>query len=191
MRERPILFSGPMVKAILEGRKTMTRRVIKPQSNVSDYRPIGVSEVGVKKACPYGEPGDRLRVNETWATEKGYDKTSPSKLPKVNRPRIHYLADGPKPSWAGRTRSPRFMVKWASRITLEITGVRVERAQDITEADARAEGFKDVFDGKTFFPVGHFFKTTWDSLNAKRGYGWDANPWVWVIEFKRVEGAGA
>lgn len=208
MRERPIPFSAPMVRAIIEGRKMMTRRVIKPQpadltpgwswkylpteDRIAAYSPEGACGGSDIVHCPYGAPGDRLRVNESWATEKRYDKTSPSKLPRQNKPRIWHLADGPKPSWAGRTRSSRFMVKWASRITLEITAVRVERVQDISAHDAILEGV--IVEGAGMLDACDIasqalekFRALWDSLNAKRGFGWATNPFVRVISFKRVK----
>lgn len=177
MKERPILFSGPMVRAILDGRKTMTRRVIK---NVPEILMTGkaIPELmgAYKKAwvttCPYGQPGDRLWVREKWAC-----------LDPTKRTRVLYAVDrGPKDYlW----HSPIFMPRWASRLTREITAVRVERVQDITEEDAWAEGFNDD-DG--YSSARMWFMNIWDSINAKRGYGWDANPWVWVISFKRIRG---
>lgn len=182
MKERPILFSGEMVRAILDGRKTQTRRVVKQRGDCS----------GSVEQCPYGQPGERLWVRETWATE-GTDETSTLPLQfKADR------SDWPKCSkWRPSIHMPR----WASRITLEIESVRVERLQKITEEDAKAEGTRDdalvhyyCEEGTDDDPIGNHrcnwryaFSRLWESINAKRGFGWDANPWVWVITFRRVE----
>jgi len=195
MKERPILFSGPMVQAILDGRKTMTRRVCKYQPSVS-VRKAG-SMWGIKGgdalwhfghkivSCPYGQPGDRLWVRETFGvcTFCG----------KVGAYRATPTGECGDACWAcNRTiekwKPPIFMPRWASRITLEITAVRVERLKDITVEDAQAEGVTPLGvegDGRRWRAA---FRELWDSLNLKRGYGWDANPWVWVLSFKRVKG---
>jgi len=195
MKERPILFSGPMVQAILGGRKTMTRRVIKfPYIEIRDdgilaseyhdpgtERPSGLCH---KVTCPYGQPGDKLWVRETWMpfTEQGCPVGA-----TIYRATDHPEPDGDSPL---RWNPPIFMPKSASRITLEITAVRVERVQDISEMDTYAEGrsLNETMDPVTR-PGAAWFRALWDSLNAKRGYGWDANPWVWVLSFKRVKGA--
>jgi hypothetical protein len=189
MKERPILFSGPMVLAILEGRKTMTRRVIR-DFPVAGYRWSGFiiessrDDIGkativpernmpymaqgqIKVRCPYGEPGDRLWVRETWAPDAGD---------------ILFKADlGADDAKAIKWRPSIFIPRSASRLFLEVAAVRVERVQDITEEEAKAEGVRDTMSNRYLFSV------LWDSINAKRGYGWDANPWVWVVEFKRVK----
>lgn len=182
MKERPILFSGPMVRAILAGRKTMTRRVMKPQPDYELVRPVVDRKTGEVHAycdpeptglkCPYGVPGDRLWVRECWGPCEGG---------------VCYRADeGPKvvPD-DGRWHPSIHMPRWASRITLEVTDVRVERVQDITPAACASEGFDFVVtDG--LMPRGQFAKL-WDALNSKRGFGWEANPWVWVVDFRRTE----
>ncbi|MHB8053650.1 MAG: ASCH domain-containing protein [Candidatus Aminicenantales bacterium] len=209
MKTRPIIFSAEMILAILDNRKGQTRRLIKPQPTWIESSgrwcwdiPSAKIHAGCCKSVVTAsrewweyltadqfpcQPGDRMWVREVFSTSTSVSQDSwkrrKSVVYKANEGREHGVLNNV--SW----KSPLFMPRWASRITLEITGVRVERVQDIGEAHASAEGFKDVFDGKTFFPAGHFFKTTWDSLNAKRGFGWDANPWVWVISFKRIEGA--
>jgi len=177
--ERQIIFSGEMVRAILEGRKTQTRRVIKPQ-------PIDKLWMAV---CPYGERGWRLWVRESWR---------PADLGRVpgERQPIQYRADeatlerhyhvAPAAYFPGEAkwRPSIHMPRWASRITLEVVAVRVERVQDIREDDAFAEG---ICGGDWLGdPVGEFAKL-WDTLNQSRGFGWSVNPWVWVIEFKRVQ----
>lgn len=185
MKERPILFSGEMVRAILDGRKTQTRRVIKPQP------PESVSEGYTTYFCPYGIPGDRLWVRETFAPRLDVDP-----ITELARARHYamYKADGGDPHdpmhWHPYDKwiPSIFMPRWASRITLEITNVRVERVQDISVSECRAEGIPQAsFSSQTDrdAQVHGEFMQLWDSINAKRGYSWESNPWVWVIEFKR------
>ena len=210
-KERPILFSAAMVLATLEGRKTQTRMVIKPQpkSKNTDAYPDRYNH-GPEWAfwlpdnrmteeqtwkCPYGEPGDRLWVRETWihgGFERGGDMLT------------LYRADGDHElvkRWKPSISMPRCL----SRIMLEITGVRVERVQEITHDGALAEGIqkRDLQVGNKFNLVTHYvafpekdgglhsavaaFEMLWDSANAKRGFGWDENPWVWVVEFRKCE----
>lgn len=188
MKERGILMSGPMVRAILEGRKTQTRRAIKAE--------IGVAN-GEWLKCQYGKPGDRLWVRETWAPCIG-GPCEPSNP-------VLYRADQFEHYDELRWRPSIFMPRWASRITLEITGVRVERLQDLSESDALAEGIyaaksgrlggtKEVetWDGRNFFyhPDTHAarfdYSSLWDSINGKK-HPWASNPWVWVIEFTRIQ----
>ena len=180
MKERPIIFYGPMVEAILDGRKTQTRRIVKPQPGDGMINVLRYNRSDWP--CPYGQPGDRLWVRETWGINPndyyGCDE-------KDRKNFVHYRADSSfEPRW--KWRPSIHMPRWASRLTLEITGVRVERLQKMVELDLISEGFQDHFDGKTFYPAGYFFKETWNSLNSKRGYGWDTNPWVWIVEFKRI-----
>ena len=173
IRERPIIFSGEMVRAILDGRKTQTRRVIKPQR---DY------------CCLYGKPGDRLWVRETWCLGDDLDGNEA----------IYFRADAPPGDYIW---SPSIhMHREASRITLEVTDVRVERVQEISADDAEAEGIPTHVVEHTFRKCYRgageraakrieYFSRLWDNLNAKRGYGWDANPWVWVVAFRRHTGS--
>jgi hypothetical protein len=183
VRERPILFSSPMVRAILEGRKTQTRRVIGNGTAEDIYRRWADPEQSpqvVRLACRYGQPGDLLWVRETWATDD--DKT------------FWYRADGETYNAGLPWRPSIHMPRAASRITLEIVSVRVERVQDISREDARAEGLTWV--APTWGIPGianswngdprESFKALWNDINAKRGHGWDSNPWVWVVEFKRL-----
>ena len=177
MKERPILFSGPMVRAILDGRKTMTRRVVKPQSLIiSGHPPRSIRQ------CPYGAPGDRLWVRETFAHLTHNDTGEGEGY--------IYRADG----WDDdvKWKPSIFMPRWASRITLEITDVRVERLQDITNGDAITEGVwtispnkgRDYMDGgSTICPCG-LFRSLWEKINGRES--WDNNPWVWVIEFRKI-----
>ena len=163
MTERPILFSAPMVRAILDGNKTQTRRVVKLKP---DYMETFLRLPNKVACCPYGQPGGRLWVRETF-------EDCESALHSC----VLYRADGGTPGtkWTPSIHMPR----WASRITLEITGVRVERLQDISEEDAISEG--------TPFPCGGWvggYQKLWESIHGPGS--WDLNPWVWVVEFKRV-----
>lgn len=208
MKERPILFSGEMVRAILEGRKTQTRRVIKPQPHaiikdwpyVDDPHEVVDEATGrVKKVysdermnrfvrplkCPYGTVGDRLWARETFMVKAG----------KSGKPCLFYKANGPADfypdelAYFAETWKPSIhMPRGYSRITLEIVNVRVELVQAISYADATAEGFDCGYaagPGKRYCDVSPFVKK-WNEINAKRGHGWNANPWVWVIEFNRL-----
>lgn len=200
MKERPILMSAPMVRALLAGMKTQTRRVVKPQPPrdcESVYAPFakdpnnwqGVCAddlIGWYGRCPYGVPGDRLWARETWT---GADDPA-------HKHAVHYRADGER---ACRWRPSIFMPRWASRLMLEVVNVRVERVQEINEPDAIAEGVQFVKEhspdhrryaapaGQETWSTAHdAFAWVWHRLNAKRGYGWDKNPWVWCLTFKRV-----
>lgn len=183
-RERPILFSGPMVRAILEGRKTQTRRMVKPQpepfmQHMECHRD-GTCEVGesidapnyYQIHCPYGAVGDRLWVRETFCACEMGDLG----------PAVRYRAD--RTDWGKwrKWKPSTFMPRWASRITLEITGVRVERLHSISWEDCYAEGItaKDVDIG---LPNAAFLGL-WESINGRKSA--EANPWVWVIEFRKV-----
>jgi hypothetical protein len=228
MKERPIPFTAEMVRAILEGRKTQTRRVIRPQPRLQLFdRGSCWSEGGVSADtqtiwnCPYGQPGDRLWVKETFVLERYEDEPkSPSDRPlhhhkpedrdfdwaeeywllpyyKATDPApelVYDDCDEPKCRWI----SSRFMPKWASRIWLEIVNIRVERVQEIGLHDLLAEGVEDIYlsyRGASSWEHKELatkqfrakYEILWNSLNAKRGYGWDVNPWVWVIEFKIVD----
>ena len=193
MKERPILFSGPMVRAILDGRKTQTRRPIRSLRHPYGHLlgPEGVArEFNAKTEsirCPLGQPGDRLWVRETWtktqfgkAVYKADSKDSDGFVwPSV-------AADVDDVLWRPSIHMPR----WASRITLEITRVWVERVQDITEEDAMKEGcIRELKpDGSVGWGAGlvearDAFRDLWQSI-----YGtWDANPWVWAVEFRRTK----
>lgn len=229
MKERPILFSGAMVRALLDGRKTQTRRVVKPQPPggtayvIVDEDPFGkgalcINSLGVDgrggpipgeidawRTCPYGTIGDRLWVRETFFDNNPGER---------DMEQVFYRADGEPdfdgesitrdgPGWTPSIHMPR----WASRLTLEITGVRVERVQDISEADARAEGIYECVSGFWWYdprtqndlhrdrptPEGFTggavgaYRDLWDSINGARpGCSWADNPFVWVLEFRRV-----
>jgi hypothetical protein len=188
MIERPILFSGPMVKAILEGRKTQTRRVLKsPDPCCYDPRPFPKQY----------EVGMRLWVRETWQPIwKEYNKP-PASTHEPEGWNINYVATGGVKEYHDEDRGITyrcipsiFMPRWASRITLEVVNVRVERIQEISHDDVLCEG--TPLEGQ-FAPRKQqltipqiVFSHRWDALNGKRGFGWEKNPWVWVVEFKRV-----
>lgn len=239
MKERPVLMSGPMVRACLReiDPKTQTRRVVLPlpPAETIDFAHIGdtlwacIGNNGPNRTCPYGTPGDRLWVKETFASSQSHI--------------VAYRADGECGAWIGdgdggrfwnrhggvmhksvpvRDESWRgqsfglakfggkwkpsiFMPRSLSRLTLEVTEVRVERLQAISEADAMAEGACVHENPACRLGVGRYmyayepgnhsrweldvqtaYRKLWDSLNAKRGFGWDVNPWVWVVAFNRV-----
>jgi hypothetical protein len=198
MKERPILFSAAMVQAILDGRKTQTRRVVKPQPEISEHgnlkgewllRPLDglllpkLQDIAIH--CPYGQPGDRLWVRETWAPHDEHT------MRQKNASECYYRADDETSfSTDGKWRPSIHMPRWASRITLEVTGVCVERLQAISWGDAIAEGIRDPRRAAwRVDPVEGCvakYRELWDSLNASRGAGWDVNPWVWVVEFRRL-----
>lgn len=189
MAEHPILFSAPMIRAILDGRKTVTRRIVKLDDGGcikrrgKRWHPDDPNAV---LGCPYGQAGDTLWVRETWAVPHRFDGIPPSFIAPTDR--AHY---GATEDLGGLLKRPSiFMPRWASRITLRIKSVRVERLQDITEDDAMAEGCSTVVEPDGSVTCGRrktAFRELWDSLNAKRGAGWNVNPFVWRVEFERVE----
>lgn len=212
VRERPILFSGEMVRAILDGRKTQTRRVLNlarggwsvrlAESDGRADQPANLRQVAC--GCPHGQPGDRLWVRETFS--KHVRLSDPHYLPADYPDEAMgawYWADGnPEHGDWTKPKPSIHMPRWASRLTLEITDVRVGRLQEISGQDVVAEGVKcptnhghwhnddyDAFLEEEERLAVEAYRGLWDSLNAKRGYGWDVNPFVWVIEFKRVEAA--
>lgn len=197
MKEHPAIFSTEMIPKILDKQKTMTRRAA-GLKEINEYPDLwvwfGYDNSGrysfrfkpgdriLSIRCPYGQVGDRLWVRETWAAPKEYDALSPVGL--WDKPKIWYLADGIKPIWAGKTRSSLFLPRWASRILLEITEVRVERLNQITPEDCLREGLTLNYQpANALTPRFHLL---WDSLNAKGGHGWDKNDWVWVIGFTLI-----
>lgn len=194
MKSRPILFSGTMVRAILDGRKTQTRRVVKgapvyvtpfigrDNQPTHEFGLHYTHERVINKHvhCPYGQPGDRLWVRETWGVVCGAGR------------RTVYRADGdpmqafyPGESIPMKWTPSIHMPRWASRLTLEVVNVRVERLQAISEADARAEGFAaDSPDAPFIVTARDAFRHKW--LDLYGAESWNANPWVWVVKFKRV-----
>ena len=217
MKERPILFSAPMVRAILAGSKTQTRRVVKPQPDFlgsmgDPTTPFKTFDFGLhgRIECPYGEPGDRLYVREAWRTLDELDPHSGGRISEMCLDAgyltpwapIQYEADKEQRNWQhvgtpphleapkpGRYRHGRFMPRWASRILLEVVSVRVERLNDISAEDCIAEG---AAGGHGAIPKYDYaatphehYRHVWKSINGPGS--WDANPWVWVVEFKRVQ----
>lgn len=213
-----------MVPPVLADTKTQTRRIMSPQpSHWSHYiqpmwgtsPPPNPVEFGEKwlwrevgpdypddtsddRRCPYGQPGDRLWVREAWRTVESLDEIRPSML--ADRVPIRYEADGfvrgKLRESTGRYRHARFMPRWISRITLEVTNVRCERLHDITDADAKAEGVEPLPFERKLYPSKHAatvtewshraaFQLLWESINGAES--WRSNPWVWVVEFKRLE----
>lgn len=192
MKERPILFSGAMVHAILQGHKTQTRRVVKskhsPFTDWQHWQPALGMERGFyfinenghhHIKCPYGQTGDRLWVRETWAASEHWDSDA-GRTVRV----LSYKATSKNPSFKGWKPSIH-MRRADSRITLEITGVRVERLQDIREEDARAEGVTIRSETQYDGIAKDYFFALWESVHGL--HSWAKNPWVWVISFKRVE----
>lgn len=193
MTERPILFSAPMVRAILDGTKTQTRRVVKPCKDLGIGCELAPCELaGEVNAGDYSnaryQPGDRLWVRETFLIPDARASNFPPWVYAAD----YTEADRPCTRWKPSIHMPRA----ASRITLEVTGVRVERLQDISEADAIAEGIEPTMPnpghwnwrdyliegGQTHAVLS--YKTLWESINGPDS--WDLNPWVWVVEFQRV-----
>lgn len=168
--EHPILFSAPMVQAILEGRKTQTRRTVKGDPLLLLLSGHSAEEV-LNDKIPYGNPGDRLWVRETWT--KWRHKFGEDFL---------YRADFENGKNGHIWKPSIHMPRVASRITLLITGIRVERLHDITEADAVAEGCQSGGDWGCAPTIQ--FEKLWESINGRES--WDENPWVWVIEFKKL-----
>jgi len=201
MKERPIIITGNRPRLILDGIKTMTRRVIKPQPlntqitvkyiDHSDYWQFGRGEYDQSAhcvRCPYGQVGDRLWVRETWATENRYNHLKPSEVPRTAK--IWYLADEQyDPFVMGIIRPSIFMCYWMSRARLEITELRAERLQEISLEDIQAEGCEPPDWHISGLARKYYdnFTRIWDSLNAKHGYGWDLNKWVWVISSKVIK----
>lgn len=232
-KQRPILFSGPMVRAILDGRKSVTRRVVKPQP-VDDHdaepgsivwhygelrrcrEPYGFQErltgrlvAEARVPCPYGQPGDLLYVREKtqlqfideayWTRYAADHEGDP--IDDMDDVTLSWVENAKwttaEPGVSVTPWRPSILVpKSLARIWLRVTDVSVERVQDITETDARAEGVEPVACEPASIVFGTWkarhryrdaFADLWDSLNAKRGYPWESNPWVWRVAFERVE----
>ncbi|MBX4136342.1 hypothetical protein K1567_10460 [Pseudomonas sp. S5F11] len=211
IKERPILFSAPMVRAILEGRKTVTRRAVKPQPEVRMVDMIGPmltfknkrgghwlypnAKAQIIADCPYGKPGDRLWVRETWYCDHFEVMRGPYLKPDdldireaLEDGTLVYAADGltpyeqEQPTWKPSIHMPR----WACRILLEITDVRVERLQDISADQCRREGYpadRQAETGGSDMDAWLWFRDLWQQINGPESFG---DQRVWVVEFKRV-----
>ena len=202
MKSRPILFSAPMVRALMAGTKTQTRRPLRdgtwldPKEGVIRMCSVGNGVTGFQSvACPYGVPGDQLWVREQFAGSIAYERHGYPLREWGNK--IWYCADGePRSGQWTRPRPSIHMPRSLSRITLELTDVRVERLQDISEADALAEGvtpkwepgcsgrLMEAIGGFSFRPAASAYADLWEQINGAGS--WDANPWVWALSFKRV-----
>lgn len=219
MTDCPILFSAPMVRALLDGRKTQTRRILKPQPRLFTIDDkgtpcqvgvmqiegeavnsvwLGIAQAGVLPGQKVRfAAGDRLYVREAWKASAGNDRTRPTELSPETP--VYFVADDRL--WpVARYRAAMHMPRWASRLTLTVTDVRVERLQNISESDAKAEGLEfqmgwlpqyrgtDQLPWRSEFPR-DAFHDLWDSINGKReGAGWDENPWVVAVSFTVKKG---
>lgn len=195
MADRPILFSAPMVRTLLDGRKTQTRRILKPQPNVlNGGLPLNngrgaYSTDGGWKRYPIAK-GDRLWVRESWKPHSTFDHLPPREMPKSN---VFYLADDKYSPSGSRVRPGIHMPRWASRITLIVTDVRVERLQAINEEDAVAEGIERLPNGlwsnygqreashEGFEFASNSYRALWNTINGPDA--WEANPWVVAYTF--------
>lgn len=177
MAEKPILMSAQMVLAYLEGSKTETRRIIKPQPDLPDGWHTNSSVSDIEDYCPYGKRGDSLWWRETWHTHAAFDHMAPREITARS---VHYAADGPIKT--GKKRPSIFMPRWACRIVTPITGVKCQQLHAMTAADAQHEGCGFGSSGYAKYI------DLWNSLNEQRGFGWDTNPFVWVLEFDRYDG---
>jgi len=208
--EKPILFREEMIRPILAGLKWQTRRIMNPQPHLESGTMrsiIGKEETtaywhwkdewwwsdpqpSLIEKCPYGRVGDTLWVRETWRTHAKYNDLAPRNLPE-DAP-IQYKANlsltgsvGVNAKW----RPSIFMPRWASRITLQVVEVKVERLQDISLDGILDEGCPIEHRPENCNRMGHaareWFLYLWDSINAERGYGWNMDPWVWVVKFSQ------
>lgn len=170
----PILFPPEMVRADREGRKTEARKIV------------------IKQPCPYA-PGTKLWIWETWSVHKGYDDLLPTELDFLNPLDVWYTADGPKPEWCGKTRLGIFLPRWLSRTMRVVDDIRVERLQSITPDGCEREGVIIDYDYPLIGPcngdiqlrASEKFSELWDSMYESRGFGWNTNPWVWVVKYRR------
>jgi hypothetical protein len=200
MTDRGILFSAPMVRALLDGRKSQTRRILKPQPEtfqtddgeceVKAYHIAGealprvaTGRVITLQKLPFA-PGDRLWVREAWRTSKVADELRPSQLTGGGYSRIWYELDRDNCDQHGRYRHARFMPRWASRLTLTVTDVRVQRLQDISEADAIREGVT-LIEESCECPA-QAYRDLWESINGAGS--WNDNPWIVAVSFEVRKG---
>lgn len=205
VRERPILFTMEMVQAILDGKKFQTRRLIKPKNPPDGH--WMVESVGGQHqlthwdndtaetspiACPYGRPGERLWVKETWQHLNNQNGERAELLPNQNSASCFYRADESNPAalpMSGKWRNSLFMPRWASRLSLKLTEVRAERLQDISAEDALEEGVGYQSNPRYQPRAGasdpiDAYRHLWEKINGPGS--WDANPWVWVLKFTKA-----
>lgn len=216
--DRPLIVSAPLVQPILERRKTLTSRLpglehvnkepdnyvltalgylMKDLTMCATFRNLSDDEER-DVLCPYGGPGSKLWVREGWYVSKGYDGRKPRELDKSGHILVGYIADGPRPRWAGKGRAAIHMPREFSRATLELTGISCDRVQEISEDDAQQEGVPrgSYGEGPDIWPhlisssdgqLGTYFdgfKYTWININGRES--WDRNPWVWRLFFNLV-----
>jgi hypothetical protein len=208
MADKPVIFSAPMVQALLDGRKTQTRRIIKPQPYIDamgnfchERSNWGQNMDGtpctrnfINKKCRHGKPGDRLWVRENWQTHCDMDHITPRDLPHDAAVQYPAIYDG----WMSRIRPSIHMPRWASRLTLTVTDVRVQRLQDLSEEDAKAEGCGKAFEVQDLRDAMHKllgaasgeatgstyrigFAHLWNSINGPDA--WSENPFVYAVSF--------
>jgi hypothetical protein len=215
-RERAVLFSAPMVRALLAGTKTQTRRAMSVQPHdgaevvCDDFYPTVIAKNGDEEPghevfgawwsdgeeavrCPYGKPGERLWVREAWRTDPQFDYLPPRDLDPAVAP-VQYEAGPHADVLGGKLRPSMFMPRWACRLVLTLESVRVERLNDISEADALAEGvtpkwepgcsgrLMEALGGFSFRPAASAYADLWEQINGPGS--WSANPWVWVLAFR-------
>jgi hypothetical protein len=180
MKELPIIMGTESVQAILKERKTVTRRVV--TGNALKMLTICTPEVVARDLSPW-QVGDRLWVREGFAIVE-YDRGTPGG--NSMDPSVVYREKDPYNSEVSKWKSPMFMPRFASRINLEVVSRRIERLQDITSVDAIAEGIPAPYVARDNYEPIAIYLELWNKLNAKRGYPWELNPWVWVISFKKV-----
>lgn len=211
-KERPILFSGEMVRALLQGDKTQTRRLVEVPVCVNKAQGganlVWYGDFGTRKPCRYGEPGDRLWVRENiLQSQRGHTLPSGEYVSTWSNEKVEYLADVPTPkrrylhpevqgSAYMQSRPSIHMPRWASRILLEIVAVRIEQLKDITDEDARAEGYPRNPCGHSLTAAGlaamtprQWFCEAWFRINGADS--WNSNPLVWVLDFKVLKGGAA
>ncbi|TIM07558.1 hypothetical protein [Mesorhizobium sp.] len=213
MTDRPILFSGPMVRALLAGTKTQTRRVLSAPKWSTGLADMELCDDGIDAIARISgcfakvnlgfAVGDRLYVREAWRSHAAYDDISPAAMGGDEA--ILYVADDAHQTWGypaitklGRFRQGMHMPRWASRLTLAVSEVRVQRLQDIGEEDAIAEGcaplgseflipgqylYSDPSTPRTAISATSAYESLWNQINEARGYGWDANPWIVAVSF--------
>ena len=198
--EHPILFAPRLVRALLAGRKTQTRRVIRPfPPACCDKFTDGLFRVpgaayGVARRCPYGKAGHTLWVREAWSVNTAYEAVAPRDI--FHDAAVWYRADGrvrgrpgaKRDGHRGRGRPSIHMPRWASRTDLRVTAVRAERLQEITTEDCIAEGLStELREGEAEGHLRDQFRDGWDSINGGPGRDWASNPWLWVVSFDPPE----